>query len=145
VFAIFATFITALGNRPQGTKWLYLSISGLFSVIMALMLFMGYWSIKSQIDTYADSSSSGIIAYLLDNSAFLDLVVSVFSTYGLYLIASCIHLDPWHIFSSMIQYLLILPTYNNVFMIYSFCNLHDVSWGTKVSVSLTRDRPKMKN
>lgn len=27
--------------------------------------------------------------------------------------------------------MLLLPTYVNVFMIYAFCNLHDLSWGTK--------------
>ena len=27
--------------------------------------------------------------------------------------------------------MLLLPTYVNMFMVYSLCNLHDVSWGTK--------------
>ncbi|RKO88615.1 hypothetical protein BDK51DRAFT_11189, partial [Blyttiomyces helicus] len=62
---------------------------------------------------------------------FRDIVISLGSTYGLYLLSSILHLDPWHCFTSMFQYLLLLPTYINIFMIYAFCNLHDVSWGTK--------------
>jgi chitin synthase len=29
------------------------------------------------------------------------------------------------------QYLFMIPTYINTFQIYSFCNMHDISWGTK--------------
>lgn len=29
------------------------------------------------------------------------------------------------------QYMYMLLTYVNVFSIYSFCNMHDISWGTK--------------
>lgn len=30
-----------------------------------------------------------------------------------------------------LQYLLLLPAFLNIFPIYSFCNMHDISWGTK--------------
>jgi len=36
-------------------------------------------------------------------------------------------------FSSFIQYLCIAPSFINVLNVYAFCNLHDVSWGTKGS------------
>jgi hypothetical protein len=32
---------------------------------------------------------------------------------------------------AMPQYLCMLPTYVNMFTIFSFCNMHDISWGTK--------------
>ena len=38
-------------------------------------------------------------------------------------------------FTSFIQYLLLLPSFVNILLIYSFCNLHDVSWGTKGSTT----------
>ena len=34
-------------------------------------------------------------------------------------------------FSSFPQYLLLAPSFTNVLNVYAFCNLHDVSWGTK--------------
>jgi chitin synthase len=39
--------------------------------------------------------------------------------------------DPWHIFTSLGQYMLLTPTFTNVLNVYAFCNTHDVSWGTK--------------
>ncbi|CAG8764922.1 4188_t:CDS:1 [Racocetra fulgida] len=34
-------------------------------------------------------------------------------------------------FTCLIQYILLVPSYVNILMIYAFCNTHDVSWGTK--------------
>jgi chitin synthase len=36
-------------------------------------------------------------------------------------------------FSSFLQYLALAPSFTNVLNVYAFCNLHDVSWGTKGS------------
>lgn len=36
-------------------------------------------------------------------------------------------------FSSFFQYLLLAPSFINILNVYAFCNLHDVSWGTKGS------------
>ncbi len=36
-------------------------------------------------------------------------------------------------FSSFPQYLLLAPSFTNILNVYAFCNLHDVSWGTKGS------------
>jgi len=36
-------------------------------------------------------------------------------------------------FTSLLQYLLVAPSFTNILNVYAFCNLHDVSWGTKGS------------
>jgi chitin synthase len=41
--------------------------------------------------------------------------------------------------TSFIQYLLLLPSYVNILLIYAFCNLHDVSWGTKGDNGASKD------
>lgn len=53
------------------------------------------------------------------------------STWVLYLVASILFLDPWHMVTSFIQYLLLTPTYINILNVYAFCNTHDITWGTK--------------
>jgi hypothetical protein len=53
------------------------------------------------------------------------------STYAMWLIVSIIFLDPWHMVTSFIQYLLLTPTYINILNVYAFCNTHDITWGTK--------------
>jgi len=79
------------------------------------------------------------------------LVVAMISTFGIYFTASFLYVsvvyiffersvnltviqrDPWHMFSSFLQYLCLAPSFTNVLNVYAFCNLHDVSWGTKGS------------
>jgi chitin synthase len=79
------------------------------------------------------------------------LIAACISTFGIYFFASflyvsCVQLypmplptdwfmkrDPWHMFSSSLQYFCLAPSFINVLNVYAFCNLHDVSWGTKGS------------
>ncbi len=46
---------------------------------------------------------------------------------GIYLIASIMFADPWHMFHSFIPYLCLAPSFINILNVYAFCNLHDVS------------------
>lgn len=71
------------------------------------------------------------IDQLFKNEVFYTLIVSVMSTFGIWLIASLLMFDPWHMVTSLGQYMLLTPTYTNVLNVYAFCNTHDVSWGTK--------------
>jgi len=65
------------------------------------------------------------------------MVLCLLATYGLYFISSFLHLQPAHMITSFIQYLLLLPSFVNILMVYAFCNTHDVSWGTKGSTKDT--------
>jgi len=68
---------------------------------------------------------------LFTNTLFRTLILSMVATYVLYFVASFLFLDPWHMFTSFIQYLLLTPTYINILNVYAFCNTHDITWGTK--------------
>lgn len=67
----------------------------------------------------------------VDNGLMLNIVLSLLSTVGLYFWTSFLYLDPWHMFTSSIQYFLLLPSYICTLQVYAFCNTHDVTWGTK--------------
>lgn len=56
---------------------------------------------------------------LLHNESFIDIVISLGATYGLYVITSLIHFEPWHLFTSTVQYMLLLPSTVNILSIYS--------------------------
>ncbi|KAJ3218647.1 Chitin synthase, class 1 [Dinochytrium kinnereticum] len=58
-------------------------------------------------------------------------VITLCATFGVMFAASFIQLDFAHMFTSFIQYLILLPSYINVLTVYALSNLHDVSWGTK--------------
>lgn len=47
---------------------------------------------------------------LVHNESFIDIVISMGATYGLYVITSLLHFEPWHLFTSIIQYMLLLPS-----------------------------------
>lgn len=86
----------------------------------------------SVIAITTDVHTSGFtISELFKNPVFYTLIVSVMSTYGIWLVASLLMFDPWHMFTSLAQYMLLSPTYTNVLNVYAFCNTHDISWGTK--------------
>ncbi|KAJ3071793.1 Chitin synthase, class 2, partial [Quaeritorhiza haematococci] len=130
IMSIVLIFVCSLGNRPQGSKWIYTSCMLLFSLIMAVMLYLGGYTIYLTIPkTSAEWQNVGNL--FISRPAFRDVVLSVASTYGLYLVASVLFLEPWHMVTSFVQYLFLLPSFVNILMVYAFCNLHDVSWGTK--------------
>ena len=80
-----------------------------------------------------DSSSSALFESLFSSAGAGIILIALAATFGLYFVASFLYLDPWHMFTSFPQYLLLMSSYINVLMVYAFSNWHDVSWGTKGS------------
>lgn len=89
-----------------------------------------YIVVNSIIDNVNDEDGF-TVDQLFKDEVFYTLIVSVMSTFGIWLIASLLMFDPWHMVTSLVQYMLLTPTYTNVLNVYAFCNTHDVSWGTK--------------
>jgi hypothetical protein len=52
-------------------------------------------------------------------------------TLACYLIAAASHGAVIALMMVLVQYLYLMPTYINIFSMFSFCNMHDISWGTK--------------
>ncbi|KAI9330185.1 chitin synthase-domain-containing protein [Obelidium mucronatum] len=132
--SILAMVIASMGNRPEAAKRMFVGFAIIFAIIMAFMLFMGGWTIVLSVRAYQSTNPSGVFSfakYMVQQPSFRDLVVSVCSTYLLYFISSAMFLDPWHTFTCIIQYLLMIPTFTNILMVYAFTNIHDISWGTK--------------
>lgn len=132
--SVLITFILSLGNKPKGTSKFYLSTFIFFAVLMVYMLacsiYMAVFSIQNIV-----SEGSKTLKGLITKQTFRDLVISLGSTYALYLLSSIVYLHPMHMLTSFVQYVLLSPSYINVLNIYAFCNVHDISWGTKGSVA----------
>lgn len=75
----------------------------------------------------------------VSDGLFVNIVMSLLSTVGLYFYASFLYLDPWHMFTSSAAYFIMLPSYICTLQVYAFCNTHDVSWGTKGDNVLNMD------
>ncbi|KAG5458534.1 MAG: hypothetical protein BJ554DRAFT_1220 [Olpidium bornovanus] len=98
--------------------------------MVAIAGFEVYRGVEDAVDK-AGQPAVSLRQALLDNGSFTNIVISLGSTYGIYLVASVISLDPWHMLTSFLQYVFFLPSFVNILMVYAFCNIHDVSWGTK--------------
>ncbi|PWN49957.1 putative Chs4-chitin synthase 4 [Violaceomyces palustris] len=136
-FIIFC-FLLSMGNRPAGSKWGYTSSMIVFAIMTAYMtgaaLYLAIDSIKT-----AESAGGGGTTSLAKDKTFVNIVVSLAATFGLWLIASVMFFEPWHMFTSIVQYLLMAPSFVNIISIYAFCNIHDLSWGTKGSQEVSTD------
>lgn len=86
-------------------------------------------TVKSIQEETADGQFS--VSDIFKNQIFYTLIVSLASTYVLWFVVSFIFFDPWHMFTSFLQYLLLTPSYINILNVYAFCNTHDITWGTK--------------
>lgn len=121
------------------SKWTYITSFVAFGLIQAYLVVLSLYLVvraltgkqETEIDvkdglhpfikTFFSSTSSGII------------LIALAATFGLYFVASFMYLDPWHMFTSFPQYLLVMSSYVNILNVYAFSNWHDVSWGTKGS------------
>lgn len=124
---VVSSFIFAMGNRPQGSKWKYWAAVVVFALLTVYMMVAAVLCL------------SKVVARVEHDAIYAQMVVSLLATYGVYLISSLLACDPLHLITSFLQYLLLAPTYINILNIYAFCNLHDFSWGTKGDTSISAD------
>ncbi|KAL8278351.1 hypothetical protein RQP46_009243 [Phenoliferia psychrophenolica] len=136
IATIGVTIICALGNKPAGSKWWYILVMTVFAALFGIALYCAAWTIWLAVP-HTEAGWRDIKS-LLGQSAFRDIVISIGATYGLYIISSLLHAEPFHLITSFVQYMFIMPSYVIVLTIYSFANLHDLAWGTKGSTS-TKD------
>ncbi|KAJ1649474.1 hypothetical protein IWQ61_009454 [Dispira simplex] len=135
LLALATIFVISLGNRPQGSKTTYMICVILFMVVMVVMIYTAMFMVVKSIQNTEFRNGLSV----LKDPTFRDIVISFASTYGMYIISSLMYFDPWHMFTSFIQYLLFLPAFINILSVYAFCNVHDVSWGTKGDNSVSND------
>jgi chitin synthase len=131
-------FILALGNRPKGSKLIYIASFFIFALIQLYIIVLSLYLVvrafttnKTDIDTH--DGAKKFLETFFGSSGPGIIIIALASTFGLYYVASFLYWDPWHMFTSFIQYLLLAPSFINILMIYAFSNWHDVSWGTKGS------------
>ncbi|KAJ7599620.1 glycosyltransferase family 2 protein [Mycena floridula] len=132
-------FILALGNRPQGSKWGYTGAMIGFGFITVYMTFAAFFLAFKGIENIQHTDGPLSLNSIFTNSIFRNIVISLCATLGLYLIASLIFFEPWHMITSFVQYLLLAPSYIAVLNVYAFANVHDVSWGTKGDNKVVQD------
>lgn len=134
-------FILALGNRPKGSQKSYLASFIVFGAIQSYMLVLTTYLVYRAFSSKpigdqisVDSGKAFFDSFFGGKTGVAGLIlIALITIYGLNFLASFLYLDPWHMFHSFPQYLVLMSTYINILMVYAFNNWHDVSWGTKGS------------
>ncbi|OJJ44424.1 hypothetical protein ASPZODRAFT_135248 [Penicilliopsis zonata CBS 506.65] len=130
-------FILALGNRPKGSKFSYLSSFVAFGVIQvyiiidSMYLVVHAFSGGTPMDFVTDQGVGAFLKSFFSSTGAGIIIIALAATFGLYFVASFMYMDPWHMFTSFPAYLLVQSSYINILNVYAFSNWHDVSWGTK--------------
>ena len=132
-------FILSLGNRPKGSKisyiisYVFFSIIQLYISVDAIYLVVRAFTgpAAGHLDT-ADGPGRFLADFFSSTGPGI-VIIAIAASYGLWALASILYLDPWHMLTSILQYLLLMSTGTNILNVYAFCNWHDVSWGTKGS------------
>lgn len=135
--ALLLSFLLALGQRPKGSIKTYTGAIGVFAVCQIYLLACSFYLAIHALMTVTSFKDflSGFFQATANNTSSGNgvIVIALASTFGLYFLASFLYMDAWHMLHSFPQYLLMAPSYINILNVYSFCNTHDVSWGTKGS------------
>lgn len=138
---LLVNFILALGNRPKGSRLTYMISFMVFGVIQAYIIVLSmYLVIRAFSSSGSESIKTDTVSSFFksffgssSSSGSGIIILALLATYGLYFVASFMYLDPWHMFTSFGQYLLLMSSYVNILLVYAYSNWHDVSWGTKGS------------
>ncbi|KAF2203631.1 chitin synthase B [Delitschia confertaspora ATCC 74209] len=125
-------FILALGNRPKGSRWTYMTSFVVFGLIQFYIVVLSMYLVV-QAFTNPTVNHIDSVEQFFSSTGVGIIVIALAATFGLYFVASFLYMDPWHMFTSFPQYLLIMSSYINILNVYAFSNWHDVSWGTKGS------------
>lgn len=107
-----------------------------YSVIMVYTIFCALYLVVMELLARVGAGHSSM---KISNTLMMNIVLSMLSTVGLYFYSSFLYLDPWHMFTSSLQYFLLLPSYICTLQVYAFCNTHDVTWGTKGDNAINTD------
>ncbi|GAA97898.1 glycosyltransferase family 2 protein [Mixia osmundae IAM 14324] len=134
---LMTVLVLSLGNRPKGEPAAYTAAFVIFGLLAAwLMAATIVLTIRSFCPiTDEIQKAGGSVLTVLFNNDYGPIMAGLAGTFGLYILSGLLYLDPWHIPFAMPQYCVVAPSFTNVLNVFAFCNLHDVSWGTKGSDS----------
>jgi cellulose synthase/poly-beta-1,6-N-acetylglucosamine synthase-like glycosyltransferase len=120
IFIILLQVIMGLATNPNNARHMYILTGFLFTGFSYLLIALSI--------TFVFLNDNDEVA-LFGLTWFYMKIITVIVT-GVYFIAGFIH-NEFSIIRSYFPYIAMLPTFINVFTIYSYCNMHDISWGTK--------------
>ncbi|KAJ5914456.1 Chitin synthase C [Penicillium tannophilum] len=127
-------FILSLGNRPKGSRLLYLLTFMYFAFIQLYVTVLAFYVVGNNTNGNFDLEldENAIQSETWNASASNMVLIGIVCTYGVHIATSLLYMDPWHVLTSSWAYFAGTICTTNIMMVYAFCNWHDVSLGTPV-------------
>ncbi|PVU89450.1 hypothetical protein BB559_005093 [Furculomyces boomerangus] len=128
LLALISVFVLALGNRPQSSKYIYwfaVAVFATFFIVTFYYYTFTFVKVLLEIDI-----TKGVLK-LFQNHLVRDNLISFGATLGVYLVSSLLYFEFFHVITCLVQYFIWMPSSINILTVYAFCNIHDISWGTK--------------
>ena len=120
IILIMSQFILSMGNRPQGSRVLFIGSMVGFAFIMIYTMFCAiYQTVVALQESLLDHTYEAF-----NTMTIASILVALVSTFGVYTLASILYLDPWHMATCFLQYLLLLPSWIATLQVYAFCNTY---------------------
>ncbi|OMJ92142.1 hypothetical protein SteCoe_5130 [Stentor coeruleus] len=112
---ILMIFITSLGVKPRRVEDFY----KILSVILGLYQIYTMYLITYFVATldFADGSKMVAVGISFTILSFAAIII--------------LNCETWLILKGVFHYIFLIPTYVNIFLIYSICNVHDCTWGNR--------------
>jgi chitin synthase len=134
IITLIIILIISLGNRPDSSKTSYRITMYIFTFMMAIIIYLSIfiiYQVTYNIITDSRHNLQLVLINLLHNSTFRNIVLSLVITFAIYFISSIIYFEFFQIITCILQYFMLLPTFINVLSMYAFCNINDITWGTR--------------
>ena len=120
---IVGVILTSLSVNISKMKCLIHFTSIILGLLILLFIVLAYFYLISKI--IRDENS-------ISKFAIIGAMGVVLTSQIVPVIINCSkNCNPCKLFAGFLCYIFMTPTYTNIFIIYSFCNLHDVSWGNR--------------
>lgn len=117
---------------PYTISFVYFTMVQIYVLVLSFYLVYNAFSGQT-LDFNLHNGLGAFLKSFFSSQGAGIVVIALVGTYGVYVLASFMYMDPWHIFTSSWAYFFGMTTAINILMVYAFCNWHDVSWGTKGS------------
>ena len=126
---ILILFIASLSVKPKRIEDLYKTIAILLGAFeMFIIVIIGLYIFR-----YDETNVKG-------NPRFVTVLLCYISLVFLFIVL--INCEMKTVLFGFLHYLFLLPTYINVFLIYSICNVHDCTWGNRPDILNEEERGK---
>jgi cellulose synthase/poly-beta-1,6-N-acetylglucosamine synthase-like glycosyltransferase len=115
---LLSNIILSLGSNIKISNKAFWTLSLFYSVYMIILLVL-------------------LLILFLNFYGSIGVWIPAVVIFGFYVILLYLNRCIWVVFKGIIQYLLTIPTYINIFTIYAVCNIHDCSWGNRPEEDLS--------